>query len=179
MAHIHTEPGQHDQTASAWIISERAGEPKLLLHRHKLLGVMLEPGGHVELNETPWQAVLHEILEETGYEPNQLKVLQPKDRLKALGGAILHPYPLVSNSHKFDAEGNHIHTDLAYAFITDQEPNQSIGDGESSEFKWLNLTEIKALPATDIFENVRQIAEYVLGHVAMNWEAVNPNEFEA
>ena len=45
MAHIHTEPGQHDFTASAFIIRTDTPEPKLLLHRHKLVGKYLQIGG--------------------------------------------------------------------------------------------------------------------------------------
>jgi 8-oxo-dGTP diphosphatase len=66
MAHIHTKPGQHDFTASAFIIRIDTPKPKVLLHMHKKLGVLLQPGGHIELNENPWQAVHHEIEEETG-----------------------------------------------------------------------------------------------------------------
>ena len=59
MAHIHNEPGQHDLTVSAFIINVSDKEnPKILLCRHKKLGKLLQPGGHVELDENPWQAVL-------------------------------------------------------------------------------------------------------------------------
>jgi len=53
MSHIHTNPGEHDQTVSAFIIRTDTAEPELLLHVHKKLGVLLQPGGHIELNETP------------------------------------------------------------------------------------------------------------------------------
>jgi hypothetical protein len=49
MAHIHTEPGQHDFTASAFIIRldrlDERGQPKLLLHKHKKLHKLLQFGG--------------------------------------------------------------------------------------------------------------------------------------
>lgn len=35
MLHIHTQPGQHDHTVSAYIIRYINDEPYLLLHRHK------------------------------------------------------------------------------------------------------------------------------------------------
>ena len=37
-----------------------------LLHWHKKLGQWMPPGGHIEQDEDPVQAVLREILEETG-----------------------------------------------------------------------------------------------------------------
>ena len=66
MAHVHTQYGEHDQTASAFIVRTDTEQPKLLLHLHKKLGVLLQPGGHVELQENQWQAICHEIQEETG-----------------------------------------------------------------------------------------------------------------
>jgi 8-oxo-dGTP pyrophosphatase MutT (NUDIX family) len=56
MPHIHTGPGEHDHTASAVIIRNESDGPKVLLHLHKKLNRLLQPGGHVELHETPWQA---------------------------------------------------------------------------------------------------------------------------
>lgn len=53
MPHIHTEPGQHDHTASAYIVRLDEAEPALILHRHKILGQYLQFGGHVELDENP------------------------------------------------------------------------------------------------------------------------------
>lgn len=82
MAHIHTNPGEHDLTASAFIVRDDFEEPRLLLHMHKKLHILLQPGGHVELNENPWQAIEHELREETGYTFDELEVLQPKDRLR-------------------------------------------------------------------------------------------------
>src|ERR1035437_9256827 len=98
MAHIHTNPGEHDQTASAFIVRTDKAEPELLLHVHKILGVLLQPGGHVELDENPWNAICHEIVEETGFDLGQLMILQPKLRIDSIEGAILHPVPLVHNT---------------------------------------------------------------------------------
>lgn len=39
---------------------------QVLLHRHHKLGIWLPPGGHVEPNETPDDAAVREVLEETG-----------------------------------------------------------------------------------------------------------------
>ena len=39
---------------------------RTLLHWHKKLQLWLPPGGHVDPNEDPVQAVLREVLEETG-----------------------------------------------------------------------------------------------------------------
>lgn len=81
MAHIHTEPGQHDHTASGFIVRTDTPEPTLILHRHKKTGKYMQFGGHIELDETPWQAVRHELMEESGYDLSDLQILQPMQRL--------------------------------------------------------------------------------------------------
>jgi 8-oxo-dGTP diphosphatase len=173
MPHIHSEPGQHDLTASAFIVRNDEGEAKILLHRHKKLGKLLQPGGHTELHETPWQSVLHEIIEETGYELTQLKVLQPKQRMKFLGGGgVLHPQDVNINTHPFDEAKQHFHTDIAYAFVADSVPTGEPDEGESTDLRWLTVEELKRLSNDDIFDGTRDIAVYVLTEVSHTWEPV-------
>ena len=43
-----------------------AWDGKVLLHRHKKLGMWLPPGGHIERDELPDDAALREVYEETG-----------------------------------------------------------------------------------------------------------------
>lgn len=43
-------------------------EGKVLLHRHRKLGMWLPPGGHIESGELPDEAALREVREETGVE---------------------------------------------------------------------------------------------------------------
>lgn len=64
MSHIHSGNNQHDLTVTAYIVRIDTPEPQALLHLHKKLGVLLPVGGHVELSETPWQAIAHELEEE-------------------------------------------------------------------------------------------------------------------
>ncbi|MDP8970288.1 MAG: NUDIX domain-containing protein [Actinomycetota bacterium] len=49
-------------TASAVVVGPRG----TLLHRHRRLGIWLQPGGHVHTGETPWDAATREVTEETG-----------------------------------------------------------------------------------------------------------------
>ncbi len=57
MAHIHEKI---DFTASVYIVFKN----KVLLHKHKKLGIWLQPGGHIELDEDPNEAALREAKEE-------------------------------------------------------------------------------------------------------------------
>lgn len=49
-------------TGSAIVTGPRG----VLLHRHKRLGIWLQPGGHIDPGEVPWDAALREVGEETG-----------------------------------------------------------------------------------------------------------------
>jgi 8-oxo-dGTP pyrophosphatase MutT (NUDIX family) len=171
MAHIHTDPGQHDLTASGFIVRADQGELKLLLHWHKKLHRWMQFGGHVELHENPWQAATHEILEESGYELSQLDLLQPAiPRMPAdIPGTVFHPFPLYVMTGPFPGLDHH-HTDISYAFVTDQEPKHKVGDGESSVMRLFSLEEIKALPDTEILGNIRNIAIYVFNECLPNWQ---------
>ncbi len=59
MAHIHEKI---DFTASVYVV--QAG--KVLLHKHKKLGIWLPPGGHIELTDDPNEAAVREVEEESG-----------------------------------------------------------------------------------------------------------------
>lgn len=171
MPHIHTEPGQHDFTASAYIVRLDTPEPALMLHMHKKLHKYLQFGGHVELRETPWQALIHELAEESGYDITQLKLLQPTVRLKRLTDTDLHPQPLSIQTHHFPGI-DHYHTDIAYAFTTDQKPRNSVAEGESQQLRLFTLKELQELPADAIYANVRETSIYVLTELLNRWEPV-------
>lgn len=173
MAHIHTNSGEHDLTASAFVVRDDFPEPRLLLHMHKKLRVLLQPGGHVELNENPWQAIEHELREEAGYTFNDIELLQPADRLASITNATLHPAPVVVNTHNFDSNGDHRHTDISFAFVAHGAPTLEPEDGESHDLRWLSAEELSGLTSTEIFENVREIGQYVLTHIYPKWEQVD------
>lgn len=176
MAHIHTEPGQYDQTVSAYIVRIDGDEPRMLLHKHKKLGIYLQIGGHVELDENPWQAISHELVEETGYNLSQLQILQPKQRIRKLNGAALHPMPVCINSHLI--EPGHYHTDSGYAFITNQKPADAIQRGESTIIKWFTRTELAGLSSVETPDNVKEVGLFIFQVCLKEWQAVDTAEFK-
>ncbi len=162
MPHIHTEPGQHDFTVSAYIIRTDFDEPRVMLHKHKRLGIWLQFGGHVELNENPWQTLEHELIEETGYDISQLELLEVAKPPQA-DDSISHPLPFSLNTHLIGKD--HFHNDIGYAFKTDQKPKHNIGEGESKEIALLTRKELLELPDDTIWQNTRNQFLYILDNL--------------
>lgn len=100
----------------------------VILLEHKRLGIWLQPGGHVDPGETPWEAAQRECAEETG-----------------LAVALAGP---------FDADGvpellhvdvhaggrGHTHLDLRY-LIDGGDADPAPGEGESQLIGWFPWAE--------------------------------------
>lgn len=187
MPHINRQPGGHDITASAYIVRLDQGEPKIMLHLHKKLNVYMQFGGHVEPTENPWQTIVHELREETGFDIEQLKVLQPPHRITTLpdtntGLSNLHPTPLSMVTHVFDDKNDlelvdHHHSDIAFAFVANEPPLNEPEDGESNDLALFTLAELKQLEQT--LPDVRAISTFVIEEVVPNWEAIPADSFTA
>lgn len=172
MPHLHTESGQHDLTVTAFVVRMDESEPTVLLHMHRTHKRLMPVGGHVELSETPWQAVGHELSEESGYTLADLHILQPPDRMEKLRGANLHPYPVVVNTHV--AADKHYHTDLSYAFVATHKPQRPVAANESKDLRWLTRQELDRLVEPTIFLNTQDTYRYVLDVCLVNWQLVEP-----
>jgi len=176
MPHIHTEPGQHDHTVTLYVIRVDGDEPEVLLHLHRKLGRLLPVGGHIELDETPWQAAAHELREESGYALEELKILQPKNRIKNLTNAVIHPVPVVYNTHTITTD--HLHSDTAYAFVATSDPSAEVNAGESLDLRWLAATELRKLTDTEIFPSTRTVYEFILKTILKEWVEVPTGDFQ-
>lgn len=181
MPHIHTNPGDHDTTVSSLIIrtDHSDGEPRMMLHMHRKLNVYMQFGGHVEANENPWQALAHELREESGYNIAQFKIAQPKFTINRISQAIQHPLPVTINTHSISkAEADHFHTDSLYLLVTNQEPEGSPADGESEDIVLLTQGEIQNLEDRLIFPGTRDIALFCFkGFYLSQWDLVETIEF--
>lgn len=164
MPHIHTIPDQHDMTVSGYIVRTDGKEPLCLVHMHRKIGKLMQVGGHIELNETPWQAIAHELEEESGYQLHELEVLQhTTDRVKEAHN-VSHPTPFLMNTH--DVGNQHYHSDLCYAFTADKLPELLSAEGESADLRWLTLDDLRRQAAEgDVLEDVYNIYSFLLGHL--------------
>lgn len=172
MSHLHTRPGDHDTTVSFFIVRTDGAEPRLTFHLHLRVQKLMMFGGHIERDEAPWAAVLRELVEESGYQPSQVRVLQPRVRIRQVTDAAAHPVPVMSSTACTAADPAHFHTDLLYALVTDEEPAGTPEDGESTDIRLLSRTELDLVPAEDIVEMWREAGRFILDEILGAWEPV-------
>jgi len=141
MGHIHTGDGEYDYTASAYIINDN----RVLLLMHHKLHLWLPPAGHVEINETPFEAVFREVEEEAGLSRHSLTFLPTSDLYHALKRDDVQigiPLPFDLEAHPINDTHNHI--DFAYAFRSDTDIIRP-EEGGASDLRWFTIDEIKNL----------------------------------
>lgn len=109
-------------TGSAIVVGSRG----VILLKHKRLGLWLQPGGHVDPGETPWEGALREAHEETGLEVTFADVDVDADGVPRLVHVDVH------------AGGRgHTHLDLRYVVRAgDADPDPP--EGESQEIAWFD-----------------------------------------
>lgn len=163
MPHLHTGPDGHDSTVSALVFQE--SPTRLLVHWHRKLGRWLQPGGHVEHDENPWQAVIRELREEAGYDADQLEVLTPTPPLVGLTHDSQHPTPAILNTHEIGT--GHFHSDLSFVFVAAVQPRHLPVDGESRELRWLTVTSLRDI--ANVSEDLSIIAEALARDVLPGW----------
>lgn len=123
-------------TASALVVGQRG----IVLHRHKTLGIWVQPGGHIDSGELPWDAAVRETIEETGL-PARLAGDRPE-----LAHVDVHPGPR-----------GHTHLDLRYLV--------DAGDGdpapppeESQDVAWLDWPDALAVAEPGMGGILRDLA---------------------
>jgi 8-oxo-dGTP diphosphatase len=94
-------------TASAIVLDD----DRVLLIQHRTLGLWLNPGGHIEPDESPARAAVRAVLEETGIQAEVIG-----DRTFAHPAVTVHPAPFaVLEMDVVDhTVGAHRHIDMVY-----------------------------------------------------------------
>lgn len=115
-------------TASAIVVGTRG----VVLHRHRRLGIWLQPGGHIDPGETPWDAACREASEETGLH------------VWLIGPSASQPTPSLVHLDVHPGPRGHTHLDVRY-LLEGADTDPAPGAGESQEVAWFDWDEAIAL----------------------------------
>ena len=98
-------------TATAFVL--HPDQDKILLHWHNKVMEWLPPGGHIEKNESPEEAVVREVYEESGLS---IKLFSNKSIFENIGEVkeLEKPESLLLEPINDPKEGNHFHIDMIY-----------------------------------------------------------------
>lgn len=138
--------------------------PQVLLVHHNATGKWVFPGGHVDEGETPAEAALREVREETGL----IAVIRPQI-LVDIPGQRWHPSPWVTAEIAAPAkpqrpgkpaEPAHTHIDLLFIGTADSNLPVSVPLDEASGARWVPLGELKL---TNVREEVPAVAQQAFG----------------
>lgn len=128
-------------TATIYLVAVVNGDVKVLLHKHKKMAIWIGVGGHVERDENPFETVLRETKEETGFTPT----LIPRLRQPFIASYVtLLPTPHFIFQFKISAyrnEPSHFHIDLVF-IGTIKRPSEI---KMQEEFRWFSAKELKTL----------------------------------
>ncbi|PIS03033.1 MAG: nucleoside triphosphate hydrolase [Chlamydiae bacterium CG10_big_fil_rev_8_21_14_0_10_42_34] len=136
-------------TATAYVFHDN----QVLLHKHAKLGKWLPPGGHVEANETPPEAAIREVKEETGLDIEFIE----QENLKINGyNAVSMQRPflcLLENIPEHKGVAAHEHMDFVYL----AKPLEL--KDELNGFRWFRYEELLEL---DLFPDVQEVLRLLL-----------------
>ena len=131
-------------------------EKKILMIHHKKLKVWLPPGGHVDENETPEEAVVREIYEETG-----IQAAIRSEKIEKHPIELERPFTIMLED--IEGDGTHFHIDMIY-LCTALNEELVLQKTEANDIGWFSYEEILSL---DTFENVRYTVKKAIEHIGV------------
>ncbi len=127
-------------------------DDKVLLVLHKKHNEWLPPGGHIEQNESPNDAVLREVMEETGLKVGLVD--RPIGRMDVQGQLVT---PFFADIHN---ASDHNHCCFYYLLkLTKGNQIVTLNLTEVEQFRWFSKAE---LTAKGVPEDVRQICRLAI-----------------
>lgn len=141
--------------ASAFIINPY--DKKILLVKHADYDKWLQPGGHIEPDETPEDAAVREVYEETGIKIKLLGERFPRE------DDFIRPLGVQCNRKK---DGNRF-IDIIYAAVPNN-PNEELKINEESiEAGWFSRNELERMP---VFTDIKITMDYILRNYFNKWK---------
>ena len=130
---------------SAVLLSKLEGELKILLMKRVKGHFWCHVAGKVEANETASQAILREVLEETGIQPQQLFNADFIEQFYEPSLNVIEMIPV---------------------FVGYCEQNQGVElNHEHTEYQWCNIQEAKNLA---VFSNQRKLYDFIWENFVLN-----------
>lgn len=136
--------------ASTFIINPI--DKKILLVKHKKNKRWTQPGGHIELDETPEECALREAYEETGLKVQLLGDRFPREE------DFIKPLGIQRNRHS----NGDMHVDIIYAAIPIRDTEEKLNIEESDDIGWFTRDELETL---DVFPDIKITMDYILKEI--------------
>ena len=133
--------------ASAYVINPK--NKKILLVKHHLFDKWVQPGGHIEDNETPEETAMREVFEETGIRIKLLGDHFPRE------DDLIRPLGIQCNRK----DNGDKHFDIIYAAVPNNGDAELVVSGESTGIGWFSRKELENL---SIFPDVKITMDYIL-----------------
>lgn len=150
---------EREFTATTYVVHNG----KFLFVYHEKLQKWLPPGGHIEPNETPEEAAVREVLEETGVHIELLKqenIWIREEHAKSLARPFV---VLLEKIPQHKERCPHEHIDLVYVGRPKDPLPQELGPHIA---EWFTLHELKQMHVgKDLFPEAIETAECVLAFV--------------
>ncbi len=140
--------------ASAFIINPYT--KKILLVKHKKNRRWTQPGGHMEYNETPEETALREVYEETGLRVRLLGDRFPREE------DFIRPLGIQKNRRTTDDGETHMHIDIIYAAVPNDDSKEQLNELESDDIGWFSREELETL---DCFPDIKITMDYILKNI--------------
>ena len=118
----------------------------VLLVYHKKIGMWLPPGGHIEKHETPEEALVREIKEETGLEVEIINQVKPDKKFSVR--LLYQP----THIQLEDIKGTHYHIDLIY--LCRVKGGELHSNQEIEDLRFFDIEEINK------FDNIPEEVKY-------------------
>ena len=137
-------------TSSAFVFSPNL--EKVLLIRHRALNRWLQPGGHVEDGETPWESARREVEEEAGLKNAKLHRWHEINSFCPVDIDI-HSIP----ERPDKGEDKHQHIDLRYMMMADGNNDLTLQVDEVFAAEWCEMSRLNSVTTPLVTKRIARI----------------------